>query len=109
MKKEKGSPFAPLERDVDPQLRKLTFVRARCVFTPPQQEPNTLSRVAAEHLSPPLIRIFFKKKMSKRKCKPPIFNRRETPLIPAVTHIHDDNVNKNARVQPPLSRHPLFT
>ena len=32
-KRDKPSPFAPLERDVDPPLRKLSFVRARYVST----------------------------------------------------------------------------
>jgi hypothetical protein len=29
--KKPAAPFAPLERDVEPNLRKLGFVRARCV------------------------------------------------------------------------------
>lgn len=38
--KGKAPPFAPLERDVDPQLRRLTFVRARCVVPPPHSPPS---------------------------------------------------------------------
>jgi hypothetical protein len=46
MKKGKANPFAQsLERDVDPQLRKLTFVRARCVL--PSQHPVPLGRSRA--------------------------------------------------------------
>ena len=39
--KGKGSPFAPLERDVDPNLRKLTFVRARYVSF--RHSPHTVA------------------------------------------------------------------
>ena len=39
-KRAKPSPFAPLERDVDPPLRKLSFVRARYVYTSTRVSPE---------------------------------------------------------------------
>eukprot|EP00982_Pelagococcus_subviridis_P015328 31392-Pelagococcus_subviridis.AAC.4 len=48
--KKPAAPFAPLERDVEPNLRKLGFVRARCVSP-------SVPRVAREVGAPPVARF----------------------------------------------------
>lgn len=92
MKKGKGSPFAPLERDVDPQLRKLTFVRARCVLLPrssphrPSAARECLGNEREQESSRPNPSVFLSVFSTAASLLPPPRKKKNACMRPAPVH-----------------------